>query len=541
MANWWNGLSLKNKLQIPIQLIILVILIIAQRLIFNEFERRTLDESRQKAIVSADGVINGLNIMMETGVISDKENRKLFITKMGASSDVSELRVIRNKQVSDQYGPGMPEEGARDAMDHAALDTAKVQTALQGAGDNMTLRVVVPFIVSTNFRGTNCLLCHAVKEGSVNGAASITLDLQKEYNLIRKGSIMLWGAQIGMQVILYFIIGWSITRITRPTRELQQTMHAMLADGDLTRRAPVRSNDEIGQTARAFNSFVEGFQRIITQLQGYSDRVSASARALSENTNAVEVSTNKQSQEAANASRLVESMSQSIASVAENALDVAKLSQESLQRAQRGQQNLHEMMNEIEHVEATVKEMAGSVGDFVKSTQSITSMTQQVRDIAEQTNLLALNAAIEAARAGEQGRGFAVVADEVRKLAEKSALSASQIDVVTQQLSGQSAQVDRSVQSGLNSLQSSRAHMEAVASVLSESTETVNNVSNGVDDISASVNQQKVASQDISRNLEHMASMAEANTASIQSTVQAVREMETLASSLRDAGGQFKV
>ncbi|MDE2354517.1 MAG: methyl-accepting chemotaxis protein, partial [Betaproteobacteria bacterium] len=212
MKTWWNSLSLKNKLQIPIQMIILVMLVIAQRLVFSQFEQRTLDEARKKAVVSSDGVINGLNIMMETGVISDKENRKLFITKMGASSQVTELRVIRNQQVTDQFGPGMPEEAARDAMDHAALDTATIQTALNLESDKKTMRVVVPFIVSTNFRGTNCLICHQVKEGSVNGAASITIDLQEEFSLIKRASTLLWAAQLLLQVLLYFIIGWIIKR-----------------------------------------------------------------------------------------------------------------------------------------------------------------------------------------------------------------------------------------------------------------------------------------------------------------------------------------
>ncbi len=541
MKTWWNSLSLKSKLQIPIQMIILVMLVIAQRLVFSQFEQRTLEEARKKAVVSSDGVINGLNIMMETGVISDKENRKLFITKMGASSQVTELRVIRNQQVTDQFGPGMPEEAARDAMDHAALDTATIQTALNLEGDKKSMRVVVPFIVTTNFRGTNCLICHQVKEGSVNGAASITLDLQEEFSLIKRASTLLWAAQLLLQVLLYFIIGWIIKRVIRPTQELQQTMHAMLSERDLTRRAPVHSGDEIGQTAKAFNAFAEGFQRILGQLKGYSDRVSTSASALAQNAGRVETSTHKQSEEAAHASALVETMSQSIASVAENAQGVARLSQESRERALQGQQSLHEMMREIEQVESTVNDMAGSVADFVKSAQSITSMTQQVRDIAEQTNLLALNAAIEAARAGEQGRGFAVVADEVRKLAEKSAVSAGQIDVVTQELSGKSEQVDRSVQSGLGSLQSSRTHMQAVADVLSQSTDAVNRVSQGVDEISTSVNQQKEASRDIARNLEQMAAMAEANSTTIKDTVQAVKEMEGLAASLRDAGDQFKV
>ncbi|MBI1175072.1 MAG: HAMP domain-containing protein [Sideroxydans sp.] len=541
MRNWWNGLSLKNKLQIPIQAILLVILIVAQRWALDQFESRVLGEAEQKAVVSADGVINGLNIMMESGIIGDKEMRKLFISKMGKSDKVEELRVIRNKQVSDQFGPGMPQEDAQDALDHAALDTAKTQFKLMAEGEKKSMRVVVPFIVSTNFRGTNCLMCHNVKVGSVNGAASVTLNLDDEFAIMKKAGILLWAAQILMQVVLFFVIGWIINHVIQPTKELQRGMLAMQTDGDLSRRVPVHSSDEIGQTAKAFNALVEGFQKIVTQMHGYADQVSAASSALARNSGQVEQSSQRQSEDAVTAAGLVERMSGSIASVADSANAVSALSQESLQRAQRGQQSLQEMMGEIGEVEEAVKQMAGSVEAFVKSTQTITNMTQQVRDIAEQTNLLALNAAIEAARAGEQGRGFAVVADEVRKLAEKSAQSASQIDVVTQTLSEQSEQVEKRVQSGLNSLQSSQAHMQAVASVLAQASESVSSVDQGVDEITTSVNEQKQASQDIARNVERMATMAEANNTVIADTVNAVKDMEKLAVNLRDAVGRFKV
>ncbi len=539
MKNWWHGLTLRNKLQIPTQLALLVILTGAQLWVTSQFDAKMMQNARQNAESSVMQSFLALNGMMLNGSISQPDTRATFLKKMASQDGVQDFHLTRAKPINDAFGPGLPEENSNDPMDQAAINSKTVQAKLDDAGHS--LRVVVPIPASQNLHGTNCLQCHIVPEGTITGALSMTLDLSKEKQELKQLNAILWIGQLALQVVLFFLIGGLIRTVTAPAHQLEQTILTIKANGDLSKRAQIRSGDEIGHIAGAFNGLVESFQQIVREVHQHAEAVSASATKLGVSAQQVADNSQKQSDAAANTASNVEAMSINIASVADATNEVAHLSQESLARANSGQQNLQQMMAEINRVEDAVRMMAESVEAFVKSSQSITSMTQQVRDIAEQTNLLALNAAIEAARAGEQGRGFAVVADEVRKLAEKSAQSATEIDLVTKSLGEQSEQVERSVQSGLQSLQSSQAHIESVASVLAQANESVTGVNSGVDNITASVNAQKHSSMEITRNVEEIASMAESNNSAVQRTVQAVQDMEQLAAALENSVGKFKV
>jgi methyl-accepting chemotaxis protein len=134
-----------------------------------------------------------------------------------------------------------------------------------------------------------------------------------------------------------------------------------------------------------------------------------------------------------------------------------------------------------------------------------------------------------------------VVADEVRKLAEKSAKSASEIDQVTTSLNLKSTQVDEVVKSGLLSLQATLEQVASVSRMLIQAGDSVLNSTHGVNDIASSVQEQRLASTEIARNVERIAQMSEENHAAVKSNTQDVLRLDQLANELQSAVSRFKV
>jgi PAS domain S-box-containing protein len=120
------------------------------------------------------------------------------------------------------------------------------------------------------------------------------------------------------------------------------------------------------------------------------------------------------------------------------------------------------------------------INALAQAAQKIGDVVKLIRDIAGHTNLLALNATIEAARAGEAGRGFAVVASEVKSLAVQTAKA-------TEDISSQIMEVQNST----------GKTVEAIGRIAHRMGE-INNYTSAV---AASVQQQNVATREISQNV----------------------------------------
>lgn len=287
MRRRWRELGVQQKLHILIQGSLLVLFLVSTNWVIERFEAQIITNAEQRAEETADGLINGMNMLMLTGTISNPANRQLLLEKTRHSTGVRELRIVRGKSVVAQFGPGLPEEQAQDEMDRTALSTGKSAfMRIDEPGRPPVLRVVVPFIAKKSFRGTNCLSCHHAAEGSVNGVASVNIDLGQDMANLDEIKRNLWIGNIVLQIVLsaliYLLVKKLLTdNIAQPVKKLQRAMSEIRRNNDLSKRADVdERNPDLGEMARTFNALLASLEQANERLELFARLFENSGEAI---------------------------------------------------------------------------------------------------------------------------------------------------------------------------------------------------------------------------------------------------------------------
>jgi methyl-accepting chemotaxis protein/PAS domain-containing protein len=148
------------------------------------------------------------------------------------------------------------------------------------------------------------------------------------------------------------------------------------------------------------------------------------------------------------------------------------------------------------------------IGGLTMAARKIGDVVKLINNIAGQTNLLALNATIEAARAGEAGRGFAVVASEVKALAVQTAKATEEIAAQISMVQGSTTTAVDAIQNITESMQEIDRYTSAVAHA---------------------VEQQSIATGEISRNIEDAARQTKMASAVFAKVVGAISDTDNSA------------
>lgn len=366
-----------------------------------------------------------------------------------------------------------------------------------------------------------------------------TLQSEKQYEDTRNLSIVL-----GILTILIAIVAaWLITRsITAPLKEAVRGMEDIAqGEGDLTRRMPVRGDNELAQLANAFNNFVERIQLLVRKVNLSTTELVASAQSLTTNSEQMSESMSRQQSGTTQIAAAINEMTATVQEVARNAEEAASAAQSAEVATKTGREVVSTTASAMEGLAAEIQQAANVTESVAADTTKISIVLKVISEISDQTNLLALNAAIEAARAGEHGRGFAVVAAEVRNLAQRTQASTEEIRLVIDQLQKGTRETVASMKESCTLAQSNVLQAQAADKALLQISEAVARINDMNTHIASAAVQQTAVTTEIDRNVSDIHQISERTSMGSQDALAASRALTQLTEQLQGLVAQFKV
>ncbi len=328
--------------------------------------------------------------------------------------------------------------------------------------------------------------------------------------------------------------------LAKPLDEVTQHL-ALIASGDYSQEIEINRKDEVGQVQFAMTQMQQRGRQMVQEIADTSLALASAASQLSEASAQVAHGSREQTESATSMASTMEELNASIESLSRNAEQAQSLSNDSNDSSQQGAQVIRAAGDAMQDVSSTVQRVSNEISGLGKLSGQISAIIQVIQEIADQTNLLALNAAIEAARAGEQGRGFAVVADEVRSLAARTSTSAQEITATIDQIQEGTSNTVESMAQGVEQVEYVSELAQQAGGAIEEIQSGSQQVVEVFTDISEMLREQALASTDVARNVDRIATMTEENTSAVSEVADAAADLRNMADDLNRLLKQFKI
>jgi methyl-accepting chemotaxis protein len=328
-------------------------------------------------------------------------------------------------------------------------------------------------------------------------------------------------------------------RITHPLHSAAKVLE-QVANGDLTHRLQIETNDEIGDLGHSLNRTIESLGGLLTTVSENATQLAAASEEISASANHSSESAQRQSDQTAQVATAMHEMSSTVVEVSNNSSQAANAAREASDTARNGGKVVSETLDSMRSIATSTTAVAVKITELGKSSERIGAIAAVIDEIADQTNLLALNAAIEAARAGEQGRGFAVVADEVRKLAERTASATKEIAGMIENIQKEAREAVSAMQDGTREVELGVTKTEGSGKALDQIIEMASRVGDMVAQIATAATEQSATAEQININIVSIAETTSQSSMNASETAKACTDLSNLAFNLQTLVGNFK-
>ncbi len=373
---------------------------------------------------------------------------------------------------------------------------------------------------------------------------AIVAEIERDEALAAAGKLTWWIAVIvaivaaisvtvGIPIIHGIII--SIKLVTDKLYELATD------EADLTKRIPVKSDDEVGQLSSNFNVVMGKLMDLVKQVQQSSIQLSSTSTQIAASSNELEATATEQAastNQVVATSKEISGTSQELASTMK---DVSNIASETTELAGAGQQSLADMEKIMHQLLEATDAISSKLSVINDKTNNINSVVTTITKIADQTNLLSLNAAIEAEKAGEYGLGFSVVAREIRRLADQTAVATLDIELMVKGM--QSAvssgvmEMDKFSKKAVDGFEEVSSLSEQMGKII----ELVQVLDPKFDSVTHGMQSQSEGAQQISESMVQLDESVQQITASLRDFNKATERLNDSAQDLRKEVLRFKV
>ena len=344
-------------------------------------------------------------------------------------------------------------------------------------------------------------------------------------------------------LLMLFLLCSSILLVRSITSSLAGAvaMAHEIQKGNLSARAVVLNDDEVGEMVAAMNQMAEQLGLAMTRISRNSDSVTGAADRLHVIAVQTAWAASQASSQASTIATAAEEMAATSHEIARNCENAAEQSGQAGMAAKNGAEVVHSSIASLERIAELVRQVSGSIDGLGKQSEQIGSIILTIGDIADQTNLLALNAAIEAARAGDHGRGFAVVADEVRALAERTSTATREIKQMINAVQDETRHAVQYMEKGVHEVEQGASDAVCSKEALQQILSQIDALTEQVNRIACAAEEQTSTTSQISQNIHGITEAVGSTARGAEESAAVIGELVSMANGLREQVDYFSL
>jgi len=186
-----------------------------------------------------------------------------------AIKGVTSLNIAKSKGLLELYPSDTPYINDKEILNSFSSKESQI---IQNKDKNAhTIRMIKPMIATSE-----CMMCHANQEiGDVIGVMDLTFSLEETdnsiFSLVREITLVSMALNLITLVLIFFIV----IKATKPIKNLKCGFENLLHSNDTNIILNVESNDEIGEVANLFNSYMSKIREGLKQDEIVIDEVNS--------------------------------------------------------------------------------------------------------------------------------------------------------------------------------------------------------------------------------------------------------------------------